>query len=196
MKVVIIRYNAGNIFSVQTALEREGIVSVLSDSPDEILSADRVIFPGVGEASSAMEYLSHRGLDGVIKACEQPLLGICLGMQLLCRRSEEGDTTGLGVFNSEVKRLSGEVKIPHVGWNQIAGLSDPLFAGLKEGACVYYVHSFAASLSDQTIAMSTHGISFSGALRNKNFYGVQFHPEKSGEVGAQILRNFLKTDTI
>lgn len=194
MKVAVIDYNAGNVRSVLFALGRWGAEGILTSDPSEILSADKVIFPGVGEASSAMEILRQRRLDEVIPAIRQPFLGICLGMQLMCLHSEEGNTDCLGVFPVKVKRfqtMDPSIKIPHVGWNQIQEFKDPIFAKLNQGDHVYYVHSYYAEMSDYTSATTHYIHPFSAALIKENFHAVQFHPEKSGPVGEKILESFL-----
>ena len=230
MRVAIVKYNAGNIFSVVHALQRMGVEPLLTDSPEELCSADRVIFPGQGEASNAMRYLRQRGLDKVIPSLTQPVLGICIGQQLMCRHSEEGDVDCLGIFNAEVKRfvpLRHEDKIPHMGWNSLKfyveeqgargeeqentnyqndspapcplplapkGTSlplSPLFQGLGE-EYVYFVHSFYVPVCEHTSAVTEYILPFSAAMQKDNFYATQFHPEKSGEVGQRILRNFLE----
>jgi glutamine amidotransferase len=194
MKLVIIKYNAGNVRSVQFALERLAVDPLLTDDPVEILSADRIIFPGVGEASSAMAYLKERGLDKVILDAKQPFLGICLGMQLMCAHSEENDTPCLDIFQEKVKRFVADEssqKIPQIGWNTIHGLKSPLFKGVPENSHCYFVHSYYASLGDHTIAQTDYCGGFSAALQTRNYYGVQFHPEKSAEVGSAIIKNFL-----
>jgi glutamine amidotransferase len=194
MKLVIIKYNAGNVRSVQFALERLAVEPLLTDDPVEILSADRIIFPGVGEASSAMAYLKERGLDKVILDAKQPFLGICLGMQLMCAHSEENDTPCLDIFQEKVKRFVADEssqKIPQIGWNTIHGLKSPLFKGVPENSHCYFVHSYYASLGDHTIAQTDYCGGFSAALQTRNYYGVQFHPEKSAEVGSAIIKNFL-----
>ena len=196
--IIIIKYNAGNIRSVLFALERLGYTATVTDDPDTIRQASHVIFPGVGAANSAMPYLKARGLDEVICSLTQPFLGICLGMQLMCRFSEENDTECLGLFDIDVKKFpdrdkNGQlVKIPHMGWNKLETLRSPLFADLPKESFCYFVHSYYAELSDFTIAASNYGIPFSSALHRDNFYGVQFHPEKSAGVGEVILRNFLE----
>jgi glutamine amidotransferase len=194
MKLVIIKYNAGNVRSVQFALERLAVEPLLTDDPVEILSADRIIFPGVGEASSAMAYLKERGLDKVILDAKQPFLGICLGMQLMCAHSEENDTPCLDIFQEKVLRFVADEssqKIPQIGWNTIHGLKSPLFKGVPENSHCYFVHSYYASLGDHTIAQTDYCGGFSAALQTRNYYGVQFHPEKSAEVGSAIIKNFL-----
>ena len=193
MKVAIIKYNAGNVQSVQYALERIGVESVVTDDAELIQKADKVIFPGVGHARSAMEYLKVKELDKVIVALTQPVLGICLGMQLMCTHSEEGDTPCLGIFESDIKRFESAVfKVPQVGWNNIYDYKSVLFNALNEGDFVYTVHSYYAALSNDTIARTDYILPYSAALEKNNFYGVQFHPEKSGTVGESILKNFIQ----
>ncbi len=191
MKLVIIDYGAGNIKSIQFAFKRLGIDAVLSNNIDEIKAADKVIFPGVGEASSAMKMLQESGLDKVIPTLKQPVLGICLGMQLMCNSSEEGNTKGLGIFNVDVRKFSNSVKVPQMGWNVIADLKSDLFKGIKEKEFMYLVHSFYAKNCEEAIATTDYEISYASALQKDNFYGVQFHPEKSGIEGSKILQNFL-----
>ena len=191
MKVVIINYGAGNIQSIRFAFERLGIHPVLSDSASEISQADRVIFPGVGEASSAMNKLRATGLDKLIPNLKQPVLGICLGMQLMCNHSQEGDTQGLGIFDVDVLKFNHGVKVPQIGWNTISDLKSDLFAGIEDEEYIYLVHSYYAPLCEDTIAVSDYGMDYSSALNRENFYGVQFHPEKSSKVGARILENFI-----
>lgn len=196
MKVAIVDYNAGNIYSVIHALHRVGIMPIVTDKAEEILSADRVLFPGQGEARSTMASLKSKGLDKLIPSLKQPVLGICIGQQLMCSHSEEEDTDCLGIFpNLKVQRFvpqSREDKIPHIGWNTIEQLSSPLFAGLREEDYVYYIHSYYVPVCEQTIA-TTHyaGVAFSAALRKDNFFATQFHPEKSGDVGERLLQNFI-----
>jgi len=194
MKVVIIKYNAGNIRSVLFALERIGVEAVVTDNHDEIRSADRVIFPGVGEASSAMNYLKEKGLDELICSLTQPVLGICLGMQLMCSHSEENNTPCLGVFDEKVKRFpdTAGFKIPQIGWNNIFGLKTQLFSGVSENAYMYFVHGYYVESCENAIAKTDYIAEYSSALHKNNFYAVQFHPEKSGEVGQKILENFIK----
>jgi glutamine amidotransferase len=194
MNTVIIKYNAGNIQSVLYALERIGQQAVVTDEPDQILRAGKVIFPGVGEASTAMEYLKGRGLDRLLKELRQPVLGICLGMQLMCSYSEENDTDCLGIFEEKVKKFSGGegLKVPQIGWNNIYDLKTPLFDGLKENSFCYFVHGYYADLGRHTIATTSYGLPYSSGLHRDNFYGVQFHPEKSAAVGERILKNFLE----
>jgi glutamine amidotransferase len=192
LKLVIINYGAGNIKSIQFAFKRLGVDAILSHDSEEILTADKIIFPGVGEASTAMGMLKNTGLDILIPELKQPVLGICLGMQLLCKSTEEGNTQGLGVFNTHVKRFSNDVKVPQMGWNVIKDLKSDLFKGIKEGEYMYLVHSYYAEHCEQTIAKTDYGINYASALQHDNFYGVQFHPEKSSVAGEQILENFLK----
>jgi glutamine amidotransferase len=189
--LAIIDYGAGNIQSVVFALERIGFEGIVTNDWNTIKSANKVIFPGVGEASSAMKMLQESGLDVLIPTLKQPVLGICLGMQLMCKQSEEGNTNGLGIFNVNVVKFSNEVKVPQMGWNTIYNLKSPLFEGIKENEFMYLVHSFYAPLSENTIATTNYEQEYSTALRRDNFFGVQFHPEKSGTFGAQILKNFL-----
>jgi len=194
MKTVVIQYNAGNIQSVVYALERIGATALVTDDVGEITSADKVIFPGVGEASSAMQYLKERGLDVLIKNLTQPVLGICLGMQLMCSHSEENDTACLGIFEAQVKQfkpIDSSMKVPQIGWNTINELKTPLFKGIPENSFVYFVHGFYAACCDHTTATTNYIQDYSSALQKNNFYGVQFHPEKSALIGEQILQNFL-----
>ena len=192
MKIVIIDYGAGNIQSIKFALKRLGVEAILSDNETEIRKADKVIFPGVGEASSAMAKLKASGLDKVIPSLKQPVLGICLGMQLLCNFSEEGNTNGLGVFDVNVIKFSNDLKVPQIGWNQISNLKSSLFKNVTENEFMYLVHSYYAPLCEEAIATSEYGIQYTSALKKDNFYGVQFHPEKSSTAGEQILKNFLE----
>ena len=192
MKVTIIDYGAGNIKSIQFAFNRLGVEAILTNNSEEIKSADRVIFPGVGEASSAMNMLKKSKLNLLIPELKQPVLGICLGMQLLCSFTEEGNTQGLGVFNVSVKRFSDALKVPQMGWNTITDLKSPLFKNSNEQDYMYLVHSYFAEVCNQTIAKTNYGLTYSSALQNKNFYGVQFHPEKSSTAGEQILKNFIE----
>ena len=191
MNVIIIDYGAGNIQSIQFALQRLGKTAVLSNNPEVIQSADKVIFPGVGEASQAMQMLKNSRLDALIPNLKQEVLGICLGMQLLCKHSEEGDTKGLGVFDVNVKRFTNAVKVPHMGWNTIHNHNSDLLTNIPENSYMYSVHSYYAGLTEQTIAISNYEHEFSAALQSNNFYGVQFHPEKSSKDGSQLLQNFL-----
>jgi glutamine amidotransferase len=192
MKLVIIDYGAGNIKSIQFAFKRLGVAAVLSNNIAEIQAADKIIFPGVGAASSAMKMLKESGLDLIIPSLKQPVLGICLGMQLMCNSSEEGNTKGLGIFDVAIKRFSNAVKVPQMGWNVISDLKSALFAGIKEKEFMYFVHSFYAENCKEAIAATTYEIEYASALQKDNFYGVQFHPEKSGVEGSKILANFLK----
>ncbi|GAA4808399.1 imidazole glycerol phosphate synthase subunit HisH [Litoribaculum gwangyangense] len=192
MKLVIINYGAGNIKSIQFAFKRLGYDAILSNNPEEILAADKIIFPGVGEASTAMEMLIDSGIDILIPKLKQPVLGICLGMQLLCKSTEEGNTKGLGVFQTDVKRFSNDLKVPQMGWNVIKNLKSDLFKGIKENEYMYLVHSYYAEHCNETIAATDYGINYASALQHNNFYGVQFHPEKSSLAGEQILKNFLE----
>ena len=192
MKIVIIDYGAGNIQSIKFALKRLGYDAVLSHDVVEIRNADKVIFPGVGEAASAMGKLKKSGLDQVIPTLKQPVLGICLGMQLLCNHSEEGDTTGLNIFDIAVKKFPKGEKIPQIGWNQISNLKSVLFEGIKENEYMYLVHSFYVPSNEFSIATTNYGLDYATALQKDNFYGVQFHPEKSSTAGEQILSNFLQ----
>jgi glutamine amidotransferase len=191
MSVVIINYNAGNVQSVTYALQRLGVTPVLSDEEEVIRSADRVIFPGVGEASTAMGFLKQRGLDRVIKDLKQPVFGVCLGLQLMCTHSEENDTDCLGIFDIAVRKFEPKLKVPQMGWNTLTQMNSPLFKGIAEESYVYFVHSYYAELSDETIATCEYVNPFSAALQKDNFYALQAHPEKSGKVGAKIIENFL-----
>ncbi|MBQ0733225.1 imidazole glycerol phosphate synthase subunit HisH [Aquimarina celericrescens] len=192
MKIVIINYGAGNIQSIKFAIQRLGYEAVLSNDPSVIKAADKVIFPGVGEASSAMRKLKASGLDTLVPQLKQPVLGICLGMQLMCNYTEEGDTKGLGIFHTDVMRFNQGVKVPQIGWNQIEFLKSPLFKGVEEKEYIYLVHSYYAPVMEETVAQSNYGVDYSTALHKDNFYGTQFHPEKSSVVGEKILRNFLE----
>lgn len=191
MQIAIIKYNAGNIQSVLYALERIGAQAIVTGDAGEIKAADKVIFPGVGEAGSAMTYLQERKMDILLKDLQQPVLGICLGMQLMCRHSEEGDTQCLGIFNTRVQKFNQGLKVPQMGWNIIHALKGPLMQEVQEESYCYFVHSYYASLCADTVAQTNYGIEFSSALQKNNFYGVQFHPEKSADAGERILRNFL-----
>lgn len=194
MNIVIIKYNAGNIRSVLFALERIGVEAEVTDDTEKITKADKVIFPGVGEASSAMQYLSERKLDKVIKELQQPVLGICLGMQLLCRHSEENNTTCLGIIPVNVKKFEAteNIKVPQIGWNNIYSLKSPLFKSVEENSYIYNVHGYYAEDSEYTIAKCNYGIDYAAAVMKNNFYGLQFHTEKSAKTGEQILKNFLE----
>ena len=199
MSIVIIKYNAGNIQSVLYALERIGAKAVVTDDTRQIQQADKVIFPGVGEASTAMQYLRERKLDEVIKNLTQPVLGICLGMQLMCSYSEENDTSCMNIFDVPVKRFTTNntsIKIPQIGWNSIYHLKPPLFKSILENSFMYLVHSYYAELCDETIATCNYIQPYSAGLQKNNFYGVQFHPEKSADAGEQLLKNFLSLPPI
>jgi glutamine amidotransferase len=189
--IAIIKYNAGNVQSVRNALNRLGIKNIITDNVYEIKNADKVILPGVGEASSAMAYLKSKGLDVVIKNLTQPFLGICLGMQLLCEHSEEGNTKCLGIFNTRVKKFPPKDKVPHMGWNSFNNQSSLLLKGIEDDSDVYYVHSFYAELCTRTTAETNYILPFSAMLEKNNFYATQFHPEKSAGIGEQILKNFI-----
>lgn len=191
---VIVKYNAGNIQSVLYALERIGERALVTDDHELIKRADRVIFPGVGEASTAMHYLRERKLDKLLIECKQPVLGICLGMQLMCRHSEENNTECLGIFDEPVKKFvpgDSGIKVPQIGWNKVLDSGSPLFDGIPEGSFFYFVHSYYASRGPHTIGVTDYIISYSAALHKDNFYGVQFHPEKSAEAGEKLLKNFI-----
>lgn len=192
MKVSIVKYNAGNVQSVLFALERIGINAIVTDNIDELNTSDKIIFPGVGEASSAMNYLKGRKLDAAIVNLKQPVLGICLGMQLMCNYSEEGNTNCLGIFDNQIKLFKGEVKVPKIGWNNIYELKTNLYKGIKENEYMYFVHSYYAEISEYTIAKTNYGIEYSSSLQKNNFYAAQFHPEKSSDAGQQLLENFIK----
>ena len=195
MSIVIIQYNAGNIQSVLYALERVGVTAIVTDNLEAIQAADKVIFPGVGEASTAMAYLKERNLDTVIKNLQQPVLGICLGMQLMCAYSEENDTTCIGIFEEQVKLFKPTdqtIKVPQIGWNTISNLKTDLFRGIPENSFTYFVHGYYAALGEHAIATTNYIQDYSSALHKNNFYGVQFHPEKSAKVGEQIIKNFLE----
>ena len=191
MRIAIVKYNAGNVCSITNALNRLGIDPVITDNAEYLSTADKIIFPGVGEASSAMQYLKAHHLDNLIRDLKQPILGICLGMQLLCRFSEENNTNCLGIFDLNVKKFSSPMKIPQIGWNSIDNLSSELFKGIDNDEYVYFVHSYYAEIGKNTIATTDYGITYSSALHKNNFYATQFHPEKSGIVGAKIIENFI-----
>lgn len=191
MKIAIIDYGAGNIQSIKFAIQRLGFEAVLSSNAEEIRNADKVIFPGVGEAGSAMRMLRSTGLDKLIPNLKQPVLGICLGMQLMCKSSEEGNTTGLGIFDAEVKKFNADLKVPQIGWNTITELEGKLFENVCAEEYVYLVHSYYVPECSDEIARTNYGVDYSTALNRNNFYGVQFHPEKSSKTGEQILKNFL-----
>jgi glutamine amidotransferase len=191
MKIAVIRYNAGNIHSVRIALQRLGVDPIVTGDTNIIRSADKIIFPGVGEASSAMAFIRAKGIAELLPGLRQPVLGICLGMQLMCKYSEENDTECLGIFQSAVKKFPPRNKVPHMGWNTISGLKSNLFKGITTDVYVYFVHSYYAEKSANSTAVSEYILPFSAALQKNNFNAVQFHPEKSGPVGERILRNFL-----
>ena len=194
MNVAIVKYNAGNIFSVDYALRRLGVEPVITADKETLMKADRVIFPGVGEAATTMHYLKEQNMDRLIKELRQPVLGICLGMQLMCRHSEEGDVDCLGIFDTDVKRFQPqrhEEKVPHMGWNTLHHTCGPLFEGFDREEYAYFVHSYYVPLNEFTAAQTDYVISYSSALHKDNFYATQFHPEKSGKVGERILSNFL-----
>jgi glutamine amidotransferase len=194
MNVAIVKYNAGNIYSVDYGLKRLGINPVITADKEILQKADKVIFPGQGEATQTMQYLKAHRLDELITGLKQPVLGICIGMQLLCKRSEEGNVDCLGVFDAPVLKFQPEKqedKIPHIGWNTLANLKNDLYSGLSDGEFVYFVHSYYVPLNDYTIAETDYIVNFSASLHKDNFYATQFHPEKSGAVGERILRNFL-----
>jgi glutamine amidotransferase len=190
--IAIVKYNAGNITSVRNALTRLGYKSTITDDPAELIKAGKVIFPGVGEASSAMHYLEERGLDKTIISLKQPVLGICLGLQLMCRYSEEGDTKCLGIFDAQVRLFPPVDKIPHMGWNNCLTLKGDLFKGISLDDDLYYVHNYYAEISSDTLATCEYILSFSAAMNKDNFYATQFHPEKSAMTGEKILKNFLE----
>jgi len=190
--IAIVKYNAGNIRSVQNALSRLGYDSIITDDVSELLNADKVIFPGVGEASSAMKHLTEKGLDKILTTIEKPMLGICLGLQLMCQYSEEANTTCLGIFDTNVKKFPATGKVPHMGWNSFIDTKSPLFKGIELNNDVYYVHSYYAEINKQTIASCNYILPFGTAMQKNNFYATQFHPEKSADVGEKILKNFLE----
>lgn len=193
MKVAIVKYNAGNIRSVDHALKRLGVEAEITDDHDLIASAERVIFPGVGEAAGTMKYLKERGLDALLKGLKTPVLGICLGQQLMCSWSEEGDTPCIGIFDQPVRHFPGNrLKVPHMGWNSLDRVNGALFPGELAGAYVYFVHSYYVPVCEDTAAETTYMLPFSAAMQKDNFYATQFHPEKSGDPGELILKQFLK----
>lgn len=198
MKIAIIKYNAGNIMSVDYAMQRLGIQAEVTNDKEKILKADKVIFPGVGEASTTMAYLKEHGLDRLIKSLTQPVLGICLGMQLMCQHSSENDVECIGIFDERVIRFEPEpgkeniTKVPHMGWNDLSNLNSSLFDSSIDGQFVYFVHSYYATLGEHTAATCNYIVPFSAAMHKNNFYATQFHPEKSGPVGARILKNFIE----
>ncbi|AQX13904.1 imidazole glycerol phosphate synthase subunit HisH [Elizabethkingia meningoseptica] len=189
--IAIIKYNAGNVRSVYNAVTRLGYGAVITDDPEILRNAEKVIFPGVGEASSAMKYLQDKGIDQVIKNLKQPVLGICLGQQLLCESSEEGNVKCLGIFDAKVRKFPAEDIVPHMGWNTLTQLKGNIFKDITEGEDVYYVHGFYCELSKDTVATTDYILPFSAAFQRENFYATQFHPEKSALTGEKILRNFL-----
>lgn len=190
--IAIIKYNGGNVNSVQNALNRLGAKSIITDDFELIKNADKVIFPGVGEASSTMKILKEKGLNQLVPTLKQPVLGICLGMQLMCKNNEEGNTVGMGIFNINVKKFPSEDIVPHMGWNTISELQSPIFSGIEEESDVYFVHSFYCELSKNTTTVCDYILPFSASLQKDNFYAMQFHPEKSGKIGSLLLENFLK----
>ncbi len=192
MNIAIVKYNAGNIMSVQYALSRLGYEAVVTGDPDEIRRAGRVIFPGVGEASSTMAYLRENGLDRLLAGLEQPVLGICLGQQLMCSHSTEGDTGCIGIFDIDVRKFEPVLKVPHMGWNSLSRTRGKLFKGIPENSYVYFVHSYYVPLCEDTAAECDYILPFSAALEKDNFFATQFHPEKSGEIGQKILENFIR----
>lgn len=191
MKLVIVDYNAGNVRSVAFALERLGVKAEITADPEKIRNADKIIFPGVGEASSTMALLQQRKLEKLLPTLKQPFLGICLGMQLMCAFSEEGNTNCLGIINNQVKRFPPKEKVPHMGWNSISTSKSPLFEGIDDGTYFYFVHSYFVEKNQNTIATSDYILPFSAAIQHNNFYAVQFHPEKSGDAGSRVLQNFI-----
>ncbi|MBW6499062.1 MAG: imidazole glycerol phosphate synthase subunit HisH [Bacteroidales bacterium] len=191
MKIGIITYGAGNVASVQNALDRLGVKSLISDDRKVLEGCDKLIFPGVGHAAHAMENLSRKGLDKLLQDFNRPVLGICLGMQLMGSESEEGPTKGLGLIDFRVKRFEINEKVPHMGWNSIEKIDHPLLGGIESGSHFYFVHGYYAELSKETIASSQYEIPFSVAVASGNYFGVQFHPEKSGDAGAKLLKNFI-----
>lgn len=195
MEIAIVKYNAGNMFSVVNVLKRLGITPQITDEAEQLQKADRVLFPGQGNAKTAMDYLRQHGLDKIITGLRQPVLGICVGQQLLCRHSEEGDTPCLGIFDVDVKKFvpnHHDEKVPAMGWNELTHLKSPLFKGLHEGNYTYFVHSYYVPVCEDTIAQANYILPYSAAIHKKNFWATQFHPEKSGQVGETILRNFLE----
>ncbi|WP_267406321.1 MULTISPECIES: imidazole glycerol phosphate synthase subunit HisH [unclassified Chryseobacterium] len=190
--IAIIKYNGGNVNSVQNALDRLNVESMVTDDFDLIQKADKVIFPGVGEASSTMKILKQKGLDQLIPTLKQPVLGICLGMQLMCGNNEEGNTIGMGIFDIEVKKFPPQDLVPHMGWNTISDFKSPIFSGVSEENDLYFVHSFYCELSENTTSVCDYILPFSASLQKNNFYAMQFHPEKSGVIGSTLLNNFLK----
>ncbi|MCF2219128.1 imidazole glycerol phosphate synthase subunit HisH [Chryseobacterium sp. PS-8] len=190
--IAIIKYNGGNVSSVQNSLNRLSVESVVTDDFDLIKKADKVIFPGVGEASSTMKLLKEKGLDQLIPTLKQPVLGVCLGMQLMCKNNEEGNTVGMGIFDIDVKKFPAKNIVPHMGWNTISDFKSGIFSGIEENSDVYFVHSFYCELSENTTSVCDYILPFSASLQKDNFYAMQFHPEKSGDIGSRLLENFLK----
>lgn len=190
--IAIIKYNGGNVSSVQNSLNRLKVESVVTDDFDLIRKADKVIFPGVGEASSTMKLLKEKGLDQLIPILKQPVLGVCLGMQLMCKNNEEGNTVGMGIFDIDVKKFPAKNIVPHMGWNTISDFKSGIFSGIEENSDVYFVHSFYCELSENTTSVCDYILPFSASLQKDNFYAMQFHPEKSGDIGSRLLENFLK----
>ena len=189
--IAIVKYNAGNVKSVYNAVTRLGYDAIITDNPQILQNSDKVIFPGVGEASSAMKYLKERGLDQIIKNLKQPVLGICLGQQLLCKNSEEGNVDCLGIFDAGVRKFPAEDIVPHMGWNTLTNLNSVIFNNIEENKDVYYVHSYYCELSEDTAAVTNYILPFSASFQKGNFYATQFHPEKSASTGEEILKNFL-----
>lgn len=190
--IAIIKYNGGNVSSVQNSLNRLKVESIVTDDFDLIRKADKVIFPGVGEASSTMKLLKEKGLDQLIPTLKQPVLGVCLGMQLMCKNNEEGNTVGMGIFDIDVKKFPAKNIVPHMGWNTISDFKSGIFSGIEENSDVYFVHSFYCELSENTTSVCDYILPFSASLQKDNFYAMQFHPEKSGDIGSRLLENFLK----
>ena len=190
--IAIIKYNGGNVSSVQNSLNRLNVESVVTDDFDLIKKADQVIFPGVGEASSTMKLLKEKGLDQLIPTLKQPVLGVCLGMQLMCKNNEEGNTVGMGIFDIDIKKFPAKNIVPHMGWNTISDFKSGIFSGIEENSDVYFVHSFYCELSENTTSVCDYILPFSASLQKDNFYAMQFHPEKSGDIGSRLLENFLK----
>ncbi|WP_415327219.1 imidazole glycerol phosphate synthase subunit HisH [Chryseobacterium sp. MMS23-Vi53] len=190
--IAIIKYNGGNVNSVENALDRLGVESIITDDFGLIRNADKVIFPGVGEASSTMKILKEKGLNQLIPTLKQPVLGICLGMQLMCKNNEEGNTVGMGIFDIKVKKFPARDIVPHMGWNMISNFKSNLFSGIEKNRDVYFVHSFYCELSANTTSTCDYILPFSASLQKDNFYAMQFHPEKSGKIGSLLLENFLK----
>lgn len=190
--IAIIKYNGGNVSSVQNSLNRLNVESVVTDDFNLIRKANKVIFPGVGEASSTMKLLKEKGLDQLIPTLKQPVLGVCLGMQLMCKNNEEGNTVGMGIFDIDVKKFPAKNIVPHMGWNTISDFKSGIFSGIEENSDVYFVHSFYCELSENTTSVCDYILQFSASLQKDNFYAMQFHPEKSGDIGSRLLENFLK----